>query len=170
MFYTIKYEKKPSEVAYSSKIEESSSNTQMVENLDSFFNVSYTWYKSLSKDKLPLWVTMEAEKQTKYLKITQEAPEKSKKNAFLRQFSTRINHVAWVSPHLEVKQYIFMHSDSIKFIYSEKATKFCNKRHLISEIRNPSNIFVAILENQCLHKFVLRLSRSRSFSIIGLAI
>ena len=24
--------------------------------------------------------------------------------------------------------------------------------------RNPSNIFVAILENQCLHKFILKLS------------
>ena len=107
------------------------SNTLTDENLDSFFNVSNTWYKSLSKDKLPLWVTMEAEKQTKYSKITQEAPEKSEKNAFFRQFSTRINHVAWVSPHLEVKQYIFMHSDSIKFIYSEKATKFCNSTKVI---------------------------------------
>jgi hypothetical protein len=53
-----------------------------------------TWYKSLSKDKLPLWVVIEAEKQTKYSKLRQEAPEKSQKNAFFRQFSRRINHVA----------------------------------------------------------------------------
>ena len=69
-------------------------------------------------------------KADEILENNARSTRKISKNAFLRQFSTRINHVAWVSPHLEVKQYIFMHSDSIKFISSEKATNFCNKAEL----------------------------------------